>query len=58
MSAQIEELIDKYADMVYRLALIHTGNNREDADDIFQDVFLVCVNKKKSLTMKNIVRLG
>lgn len=34
-----DEIIDKYADMVYRLAVSETGN-REDAQDIFQEVFL------------------
>jgi len=47
LGAQVEEIIDKYADMVYRLALIHMRNNKEDADDIFQDVFLVLINKNK-----------
>lgn len=34
-----DEIIDKYADMVYRIAVNETGN-REDAQDIFQEVFL------------------
>lgn len=43
----IEEIIEKYGDMVYRLALIYTRNNREDASDIFQDVFLLVIKKQK-----------
>lgn len=34
-----EEVIDRYADMVYRLALLQV-KNRSDADDIFQEVFV------------------
>lgn len=34
-----EEAVDRYADMVYRLALLRV-NNRADADDIFQEVFI------------------
>ncbi|MBD5536840.1 MAG: sigma-70 family RNA polymerase sigma factor [Lachnospiraceae bacterium] len=34
-----DEIIDKYADMVYRIAVNETGN-REDAQDVFQEVFL------------------
>ena len=34
-----EEVIDRYADMVYRLALLQV-KNRPDADDIFQEVFV------------------
>ena len=43
---QIENIVDQYGDMVYRIALIHTRNNREDASDIFQDVFLTLIKKK------------
>lgn len=43
---QIENIVDQYGDMVYRIALIHTRNNREDASDIFQDVFLALIKKK------------
>lgn len=34
-----EEVIDRYADMVYRLALLQV-KNKADADDIFQEVFV------------------
>lgn len=34
-----EEVVDRYADMVYRLALLQV-KNRADADDIFQEVFV------------------
>ena len=35
----IRETIEKYADMVYRIALTRSGS-RENAEDIFQDVFM------------------
>jgi len=35
----INEIIDRYQDTVYGLALARTGN-RADADDVFQEVFL------------------
>ena len=34
-----EEVIDRYADMVYRLALLQV-NNQTDAEDVFQEVFI------------------
>lgn len=35
----VEQIIQKYADMVYRLACAQ-AQNRSDAEDIFQEVFL------------------
>lgn len=35
----VENAIDRYADTVYRLALVQT-KNASDADDIFQEVFI------------------
>ena len=35
----VDEVVDKYADMVYRIAFTHMKNNA-DTDDIFQEVFL------------------
>lgn len=34
----IDEIIEKYADMVFRVAYTHT-KNRADSDDVFQEVF-------------------
>lgn len=34
----IDYLLEKYSDMIYRLALTRT-KNKEDAEDVFQDVF-------------------
>ena len=41
---EICEAIDRYADVVYRLAFSRTGS-RSDADDIFQEVFLRYIRK-------------
>lgn len=35
----IEEIIKEYDDMVYRIAMVY-GRSKEDAEDIFQEVFL------------------
>lgn len=40
-----EKVIQYYADMVYRLAFARTGT-KQDADDVFQEVFLRYVKKK------------
>ncbi|KAF5073072.1 RNA polymerase sigma factor SigV [anaerobic digester metagenome] len=40
-----ENVIRYYSDMVYRLAFARTGT-KQDADDIFQEVFLRYVKKK------------
>ena len=42
----MEELIDRYQNMVYGLALAKT-NSPADADDVFQEVFLVCFQSGK-----------
>jgi len=39
MKADPELLVRQYADMVYRIALLHT-KRKEDAEDVFQEVFL------------------
>ena len=43
-----EEIIEAYADMVYRLALLRV-KNRTDADDVFQEVFIRLVNNIQKL---------
>lgn len=44
----VEEIIEKYANMVYRIALTRTGTV-ENAEDIFQEVFLKYSEKKPKL---------
>ncbi len=39
---EIENVIEQHSDMLYRLALVRTGN-REDAEDIVQQTFLKLV---------------
>lgn len=41
----INDVLKKYSDMVYRLALART-KNKSDAEDVFQEVFLRLINKK------------
>ena len=44
-STKAEELVDKYARLVYQLAYART-RSKEAAEDIFQDVFLRLVSKR------------
>ncbi|MBR1540042.1 MAG: sigma-70 family RNA polymerase sigma factor [Clostridia bacterium] len=46
MLANIERVIEQYSDMVYRIALTRTGT-KENAEDIYQDVFLKYSQKAK-----------
>ena len=45
---KIEEIVRLHADMVYRLAMVHMKRT-EDAEDIFQEVFLKLVNNLDKL---------
>ena len=47
-----EAMVKKYADMVYRLALVRTGNSW-DAAEVFQEVFLRYFRKKPVFTDEN-----
>ncbi len=42
----VDEVIEKYADMVYRLAFSRV-KNKNDADDIFQEVFLRYIKNER-----------
>ncbi len=44
-----EEIVERYADMVYRIAVNETGN-RTDAEDVFQEVFLRLVKYRERIT--------
>lgn len=44
-----DEIIEKYADMVYRLAVNEAGS-KEDASDVFQEVFLRLVKYQDRIT--------
>lgn len=48
MNLTAEELIERYADMVYRLALTEV-KNKTDAEDIFQEVFIRLVKNLHKL---------
>ena len=43
----IDEVIEKYSNMVYRLALAQT-KNKHDAEDVFQEVFLRYISKPRT----------
>lgn len=43
-----EKAVDRYADMVYRLARLNTPS-QQDAEDIFQEVFLKLIRHQKSI---------
>lgn len=45
---EIEDAIERYGDMVYRLAVLNTGS-RFEADDIFQEVFLKLFRHRESI---------
>lgn len=45
MEDNVENTIRQYSHMVYRLAYARTGN-RQDADEIYQEVFLRYIRKK------------
>ena len=47
-SVDIEQAVEEYADMVYRLALVNM-KDKTDADDIFQEVFLRLLKYKKTI---------
>lgn len=44
----MEAAVKRYADMVYRLASVHT-QTIQDAEDVFQDVFLKLLRYKKRI---------
>ena len=47
-NTRAEELLDRYAPLVYRLAFART-RSREAAEDVFQEVFLRLVSKRPEL---------
>jgi RNA polymerase sigma-70 factor (ECF subfamily) len=48
MSEQVTAALRDYADMVYKIALSQT-KNKDDAEDVFQNVFLSLVRNKKEI---------
>ena len=48
MNDDFEEIVERYRKMVYGIALTHTGN-KCDADDVFQETFLICYQKYNTL---------
>lgn len=56
-SYQSDEVIEKYSDMVYRLAF-SMMKKRSDADDIYQEVFLRYIKKHLNFKVKNTEKHG
>lgn len=50
--SKYSKLVQKYSDMVYRIAFSYM-KNREDAEDIYQNVFLKLFNKRDFLDMEH-----
>lgn len=42
----IQEIVTRYSDMIYRIAAAHM-RTKEDAEDIYQEVFLIYLQKKQ-----------
>lgn len=53
----IDEVVERYADMVYRLACAQTGR-RDSADDVFQEFFCGLCDAIRPLPPKNTARHG
>ncbi|MBR2763313.1 MAG: sigma-70 family RNA polymerase sigma factor [Lactococcus sp.] len=51
---ELDDLVEFYADMVYKIAFVRM-KNKSDAEDIFQEVFLKLVRNKEKI--KNEVHL-
>lgn len=47
-----EYVVRHYSDMIYGIALSHTGK-KEDAEDILQETFLIYYHKRKTFTNEN-----
>ena len=52
---EIESILDRYGDMVYRTAFIQT-KSRDNADDIYQEVCIRLVKQKKRLESEEHIR--
>lgn len=53
----VREIIEEYSNMVYRLALSRV-KSKENAEDIYQEVFLDLAGVNHYLQIKNIQKLG
>ena len=51
------DLVNMYANNVYKIAVSYC-NNRSDAEDIVQNVFINCLNQKKNLRMMSMLKDG
>ncbi len=51
-SEAVHEIIQRYSDMVYRIAYARTGN-RADAEDVYQEVFFTSLPDSLHLTARS-----
>ena len=54
---EAEHIVNTYADMVYKFALSLT-RNKDQADDVFQNVFYAIVKHCQCLKMRSIRKRG
>ncbi len=47
-NSSVEDVFDKFADMVYRIALLRTGR-KNDAEDVVQEVFMRYIDNKEKI---------
>lgn len=52
---EIERIIKEYGNMVYRIAIVHSAT-KEDAEDIFQEVFLRLVKYRGQLDSEEYIK--
>lgn len=51
----IERIMEEYGSMVYRIAMVHSAT-KEDAEDIFQEVFLRLVKYREHLNSEEYIK--
>lgn len=51
----IERIMEEYGSMVYRIAMVHSAT-KEDAEDIFQEVFLRLVRYREHLNSEEYIK--
>ncbi len=45
---EVEHCIEQYAEMIWRISLIHCTGRKEDAEDVFQETFLALVKSHRA----------
>ena len=55
---EIQQVIQLYQQLIYGIALTGTGGNRADAEDVFQETFLLIFRQTRRFEKKNIGKHG